>query len=137
MANPNSFANYTAQSLFQRRNVLFIGTSMEDVNVRRWLYNSFEERRRHRAQLLKSRYGDYPGAEAEAHAVSIRHFWFKRAKDLPEPRRVIQDSVADAMRHLGVDVMWTRNMARSRITCGRYRVLQNGRERRIRISSRT
>ena len=25
MANPNAFANYTAQSLFQRRNVLFIG----------------------------------------------------------------------------------------------------------------
>jgi hypothetical protein len=65
MANPNSFANYTAQSLFQRRNVLFIGTSMEDVNVRRWLYNSFEERRRHRAQLLNSRYGDYSGAKAE------------------------------------------------------------------------
>jgi hypothetical protein len=106
MANPNSFANYTAQSLFQRRNVLFIGTSMEDVNVRRWLYNSFEERLRHRAHLLKSRYGDYPGAEAEAYAASIRHFWFKRAQDLPEPRRVIQNSVADAMRHLGVEVVW-------------------------------
>jgi hypothetical protein len=106
MANPNSFANYTAQSLFQRRNVLFIGTSMEDVNVRRWLYNSFEERRRHSAELLKSRYGDYPGAEAEAYAASIRHFWFKRAKDLPEPRSIIQNSVADAMRHLGVEVVW-------------------------------
>jgi hypothetical protein len=106
MANPNSFANYTAQSLFQRRNVLFIGTSLEDVNVRRWLYNSFEERRRHRAQLLKPRYGDYPGAEAEAFVTSIRHFWFKRAKELPEPRKVLQNSVADAMRHLGVEVIW-------------------------------
>jgi hypothetical protein len=106
MANPNSFANYTAQSLFQRRNVLFIGTSLEDVNVRRWLYNSFEERRRHRAQLLKPRYGDYPGAEAEAYVTSIRHFWFKRAKDLPEPRKVLQNSVANAMRHLGVEVIW-------------------------------
>jgi hypothetical protein len=106
MANPNAFANYTAQSLFQRRNVLFIGTSMEDVNVRRWLYNSFEERRRHRAQLLKPRYGDYPGAEAEAYATSIRHFWFKRAKDIPEPGKVVQDSMADAMRHLGVEVIW-------------------------------
>jgi len=106
MANPNAFANYTAQSLFQRRNVLFIGTSMEDVNIRRWLYNSFEERRRHRAQFLKARYGDYAGAEAESYAASIRHFWFKRAKDLPEPRKNIQDSIADAMRHLGVEVIW-------------------------------
>jgi hypothetical protein len=107
IANPNSFANYTAQSLFQRRNVLFIGTSMEDVNVRRWLYNSFEEWWRHRTQLLKARYGDYLGAEAEAYAASIRHFWFKRAKDFPEPiREVIQNSVADAMRHLGVEVIW-------------------------------
>jgi SIR2-like protein len=106
MANPNAFANYTAQSLFQRRNVLFIGTSMEDVNIRRWLYNSFEERRRHRAQFLRARYGDYPGAEAEAYAASIRHFWLKRAKDLPEPRKNIQDSMADAMRHLGVEVIW-------------------------------
>jgi len=55
---------------------------------------------------MKSRYGDYPGAEGEAYAASIRHFWFKRAKDLPEPRSVIQNSVADAMRHLGVEVMW-------------------------------
>jgi hypothetical protein len=106
IGNPNAFANYTAQSLFQRRNVLFIGTSMEDVNVRRWLYNSFEERRRQRAQFLKARYGDYPGAEAEAYAASIRHFWFKRAKDLPEPVNVLQDSVADTMRHLGVEVIW-------------------------------
>jgi hypothetical protein len=106
MANPNSFANYTAQSLFQRRNVLFIGTSMEDINVRRWLYNSFGERRRHRAQFLKARYDDYPGGEAEAYAASIRHFWFKRAKDLPEPTQIIQTSMADAMRHLGVEVIW-------------------------------
>jgi hypothetical protein len=106
MANPNAFANYTAQSLFQRRNVLFVGTSMEDVNIRRWLYNSFQERRRHRAELLSSRYGVYPGADAEAYAASIRHFWFKRVKDLPEPRGPIQDSLADAMRHLGVEVIW-------------------------------
>jgi hypothetical protein len=106
MANPNSFANYTAQSLFQRRNVLFIGTSMEDVNIRRWLYNSFVERRRHRTEFLSARYGNYPGAEAEAYASSIRHFWFKRARDLPEPRRQLQDSMADAMRHLGVEVIW-------------------------------
>lgn len=106
MANPNSFANYTAQSLFQRRNVVFIGTSMEDVNVRRWLYNSFEERRRHRTQFLKARCGDYPGAEAEAYASSIRHFWFKRTKDLPKLKKAIKPSVADAMRHLGVEVLW-------------------------------
>jgi SIR2-like domain len=106
MANPNAFANYTAQSLFQRRNALFIGTSMEDVNIRRWLYNSFEERRRHREQFLRARYGDCSGVEAEAHAASVRHFWLKRAKDLPEPRKDIQDSITDAMRHLGVEVIW-------------------------------
>ncbi len=106
IANPNSFANYTAQSLFQRRNVLFIGTSMEDVNVRRWLYNSFEERRRTSHQFLRARSGDYAGAEAEAYAVSIRHFWFRQAKDLPEPNRTIRTSVADSMRNLGVEVIW-------------------------------
>ena len=107
IANPNAFANYTAQSLFQRRNVLFIGTSMEDVNVRRWLYNSFEERKRHRAHFLRARYyDDSSGAEAEAYAASIRHFWLKRVKDLPEPRKNIQASMEDAMRHLGVEVIW-------------------------------
>lgn len=106
MANPNSFTNYTAQSLFQRRNVLFIGTSMEDVNLRRWLYNSFEERRRQRAQFLEARYGDYSGAAAEAYAASIRHFWFKRIKDLPEPAQIIQTAMTDAMRHLGVEAIW-------------------------------
>jgi hypothetical protein len=106
MANPNSFANYTAQSLLQRRNVLFVGTSMEDLNVRRWLYNSFNERWHQRAAFLRARYGNYPGVDAEAYAASIRHFWFTRRKDLPEPRQIIQDSVSDTMRHLGVEVLW-------------------------------
>lgn len=106
IANPNSFANYTAQSLFQRRNVLFIGTSMEDINVRRWLYNSFEERRRHRFEFLRERYPGYEGAEAEAYAASIRHFWLKRELDLPEPRDIIKTFIADSMRHMGVEVIW-------------------------------
>ena len=80
---------------------------MEDVNVRRWLYNSFEERKRHRALFLRARYyGDSSGAEAEAYVASIRHFWLKRVKDLPEPRKNIRDSMEDAMRHLGVEVIW-------------------------------
>jgi hypothetical protein len=58
------------------------------------------------AQFLRARYGDYSGTEAEAYAASIRHFWLKRLKDLPEPRKHIQDSMADATSHLRVEVIW-------------------------------
>lgn len=107
IANSNAFANYTAQSLFQRCNVLFIGTSMEDLNVRRWLRNSFVERRRHREEVLRQLYPEpYPDAGWEAYAASVRHFWFRIEDRLPEPRAEIKEFISDSMRHLGVEVIW-------------------------------
>ena len=44
IGSPNKFVNHTPQSYFQRHNVVFIGTSLEDLNIRRWLYSSFRER---------------------------------------------------------------------------------------------
>jgi hypothetical protein len=106
IASPHSFANNTAQHYFQRSRVLFIGTSLEDLNVRRWLFNAFQERMIAHRSRLECRFPAYSSAASEAYAASIRHFWFRRASDLPEPCATMQAFLEDAMRHLGVEVIW-------------------------------
>jgi hypothetical protein len=107
IASPSSFANNTAQHFFQRGRVLFIGTSLEDLNVRRWLFNAFLGRRSAHASRLESRRVAHAGSEA--YAASIRHFWLRQAIDLPkrssEPES-LPDFMEDIMRHLGVEIIW-------------------------------
>jgi SIR2-like domain len=106
IASPHSFANHTSQHFFQRRRLLFIGTSLEDLNVRRWLFNAFEERRHAHLGRLRARFPAHTAADSEAYAASIRHFWFKNASELPEPRPLVKEFFGDTMRHLGVEVIW-------------------------------
>jgi hypothetical protein len=106
IANPNGFANHTAQFFCQRRNIAFVGTSLEDLNVRRWLYNAFKERRESLQKFLADRFPGYAGAGAEAYAASIRHFWFKWETELPQPSGAFKTFLEDAMRHLGVQIIW-------------------------------
>lgn len=104
-ARPNSFANNTAQHYFQRDRVLFIDTSLEDLNLRRWLFNAFEERQLALRGRLESRFPGHAAAASEAYAASIRHFWLKCESDLREPRQLMKDFLEDAMRHLGIEVL--------------------------------
>jgi hypothetical protein len=53
IANPVSFVNHTPQSFLRRLNSLFIGMSLDDLNKRRWLHDSFRERVQHRAKYLR------------------------------------------------------------------------------------
>jgi hypothetical protein len=112
IANPASFVNHTPQSFFQRLNVLFIGTSLDDLNIRRWLRSSFRERVERRTHYLRELYSNkYDGAECEAKLESVRNFWLKSVtetisgKDVSvsfEARRLIEL----VMRELGVQVVW-------------------------------
>lgn len=103
IANPMDFANYTAQSFFQRYNVLFIGTSLDDMNIRRWLYNSFTERRIARERYLVDLYKvPYPAAGREASYQSIRHFWLRQK----EGSAALQRDIQLVMRNLGVQIVW-------------------------------
>jgi len=113
IANPASFVNHTPQSFLRRLNALFIGTSLEDLNMRRWLYDSFRERVRHRIKYLREFYmKKYPEAEYEAELESRRHFWLRpeieRNKD-GRPWRVPKKHVERVMRNLGVQVIWCKD----------------------------
>jgi hypothetical protein len=107
IANPSHFVNHAPQSYLQRLNVLFIGTSLDDPNIRRWLYNSFSERVQQRTKFLQESYCktyDYGDARFEAELESVRHFWLRTKKE--KKWQVLQKHLDIVMRHLGVDVIW-------------------------------
>ena len=108
IANPASFVNYTPQSYFQRLNVLFIGTSLDDLNIRRWLYNSFQERVEQRTKYLQELHCKiYANAEFEAKLESLRHFWLRTKKiDGKNISCKTAKLVELVMRELGVQVVW-------------------------------
>lgn len=77
-ADPYSFRNYIPVSMLRAYNCIFVGMSMQDANIRRWLRFSFNERVKHRAAYLRSLYSrPYKGAEIEARIESVRHFWLR------------------------------------------------------------
>lgn len=105
IANPLSFVNHVPQSYFQRLNVLFIGTSLVDLNIRRWLYNSFRERVEHRSRYLREYYCHvYKDAEYEAELASIRHFWIRTKTE--GKWRVPTHLVDESARKLGIQMIW-------------------------------
>ncbi len=105
IANPVSFVNHTPQSYLQRLNVLFIGTSIDDVNIRRWLYASFRERVQHRIKYLRELYRrKYKDAEVEAELESVRHFWLRTNKE--RGKKLPKKDVELVMKKLGVQVVW-------------------------------
>lgn len=115
IARPTGFANYTAHSFLQRTNVLFVGTSLDDVNVRRWLYTSYRERVDARAEYLKLIYEEeYKDASEEAEIVSLRHFWLRSKTGLgtlnSESGQVqttaIDGHVERLTHNLGIEIIW-------------------------------
>jgi len=97
--------NHTPQSYLQRLNVLFIGTSLDDPNIRRWLYTSFRERADQRAKYLQEFYcRNYPDATYEAKLESVRHFWLRTRKEGDEKLPIAE--VESIMENLGVQVVW-------------------------------
>jgi len=113
IANPASFVNHTPQSFLRRLNALFIGTSLDDLNMRRWLYDSFRERVVHRIKYLREFYmKKYPEAEYEARLESRRHFWLRPETEKDKdgrPWRVPKKHVERVMKDLGVQVIWCRD----------------------------
>lgn len=106
IAKPASFVNHTPQSYFQRLNVLFIGTSLDDLNIRRWLYSSFQERVEQRTKYLRELHWKfYKDAKSEAKLESVRHFWLRSKKEeaISCERAKWVDLV---MSELGVQVVW-------------------------------
>lgn len=112
IANMTSFVNHTPQSYFQRLNVLFIGTSLDDPNIRRWLYTSFRERVEQRTKYLQEFYcKKYAAAKFEAECESVRHFWLRTRTETIDDKEVkisghTADMVELVMRKLGVQVVW-------------------------------
>jgi SIR2-like domain len=115
LAAPANFVNHTPQSYFQRLNVLFIGTSLDDPNIRRWLYTSFRERVKERTKYLQEYYcRKHKDAVFEAELESVRHFWLRPTKEMhrdcssgkESEREVPKELVECAMRKLGVQVVW-------------------------------
>lgn len=105
IASPTRFVNHTPQSYLQRLNVLFIGTSLEDLNIRRWLYSSFRERVEQRTKyLLELHCRRYRDAVVEAELESARHFWLRKRTDGSDPN--LSRFVESTMRKLGVQVIW-------------------------------
>ncbi|HEV3333224.1 MAG TPA: SIR2 family protein [Bryobacteraceae bacterium] len=115
IASPVSFINHTPQSFFRRFNVLFIGTALEELNMRRWLHDSFQERVQHRTKFLREFYRKrYADAEYEAALTSMRHFWLRPNTEVDSDQarkrwRVPQDAVQRVMSNLGVQVVWCRD----------------------------
>lgn len=113
IANPTSFVNHTPQSFFRRLNTLFIGTSLDDLNMRRWLHDSFHERVQHRTKFLREFYWkQYDDAKYEATLESLRHFWLRLetqddgdGKSWNVPKRYV-DCV---MNNLGVQIVWCKS----------------------------
>lgn len=114
IASPTGFANYTAHSFLQRTNVLFIGASLDDVNLRRWLYTSCRERIKARAAYLRRIYGEYKDAAVEARYAALRHFWLRSKKDLPKlnsgsKRDNLPALIEELSRTLGIEVIWYKD----------------------------
>jgi hypothetical protein len=113
IANPASYVNHTPQSFLRRLNALFIGTSLDDLNMRRWLHDSFRERVLHRTKYLREFYvKQYPDAEFEAKLESRRHFWLRPEtepnRDGP-PWKVPKHYAERVMSNLGVQVIWCKD----------------------------
>jgi hypothetical protein len=110
IASPVSFVNHTPQSFLRRLNALFVGTSLDDLNMRRWLHDSFQERVLHRSRYLREFYrGNYPDAEYEARLESRRHFWLRAEVETQENGdswTVPKKYVEPVMENLGVEVIW-------------------------------
>lgn len=110
IANPASFLNHTPQSFLRRLNALFIGTSLDDLNMRRWLHDSFRERVQHRTSYLREFYWrQYPDAKHEARLESLRHFWLRPETEKDKDGKtwvVPKKHVESVMRNLGVQVVW-------------------------------
>jgi SIR2-like domain len=110
IANPSSYVNHTPQSILRRLNVLFVGTSLDDLNMRRWLHDSFRERVQHRTRYLKeSCWSKYRDAEYEARRVSLRHFWLRpeTEKDMNGKTWIVpKRHVESVMANLGVQIVW-------------------------------
>lgn len=110
IANPTSFVNHTPQSFLRRLNALFIGTSLDDLNMRRWLHDSFCERVQHRSKYLREFYWrQYPSAEHEARVESLRHFWLRTETERDNDGNtwvVPKEPVESVMSNLGVQIVW-------------------------------
>ena len=109
IANPFSFVNHTPESFLRRLNALFIGTSLDDLNMRRWLYDSFRERVLHRTTYLRELHErQYLDAKYEAELASRRHFWLRPEVETDKDGRwrVPKEHVECVMHNLGVQVIW-------------------------------
>jgi hypothetical protein len=113
IAHPASFVNHTPQSFLRSLNALFIGTSLDDLNMRRWLHDSFRERVLHRTKYLKEFYWKpYTAAEYEAKLESRRHFWLRSETEKAKGGRtwtVPKKHVQRIMSNLGIQVVWCTN----------------------------
>jgi SIR2-like domain len=110
IANPVSFVNHTPQSFLRGLNTLFIGTSLDDMNIRRWLHDSFRERVLHRFNYLREFYWrPYLHAKQEAKLESLRHFWLRPEAEKDKDGKtflVSKRHVESVMKNLGVQLVW-------------------------------
>ena len=114
IADPAAWVNHTPQSYFRTFNVLFVGVSLDDLNIRRWLSQSCRERKSQRERYLRELYQqDYRAAACEAELQSIRHFWLRTTTKRVDGRdaAVPTDIVEASMKHLGVQPVWCRDYA--------------------------
>jgi len=106
-SDPASFANYTPLSILQRNNAMIVGTALDDIDIRRWLYQSASERRSHRRAELQVLYSShYDAADQEAELDTIRHFWLRSETEIPEPREQIKSHLDHSVRELGTEIIW-------------------------------
>jgi hypothetical protein len=112
IANPTSFVNHMPQSFLRSLNALFIGTSLDDLNMRRWLHDSYQERVLHRTKYLRELYEEeYSAAERDAKLESRRHFWLRSEVETEKGGklwRVPKEHVELIMSNLGVQVVWCK-----------------------------
>jgi hypothetical protein len=115
----SSFVNVTPHSYLQRLNVLFIGTSLDDTNICRWLCASYKERVEHRTKYLRELYRDkYDAARSEAEWESIRHFWLRKktecGQELPQGE---MEKIEREKRELGVQIVWCKDHGLDCLRC--------------------
>ena len=92
--SPTSFFNYTFLYLLRERPCVFIGSSMQDQNIRRLLYVSREER----VRGLENE-GRKPD---DARRETLRHFAIlKRTANLR-----LDEAFEESLRRLGTSVLW-------------------------------